>query len=87
MRTLTPRTPWSLNPDRHLPHGEVYREEDDRAEACPFCGKPLTKRYSYFSTDLGHNIRVRDCLRCGVTVYQQPRGMHKELGLPELRGL
>jgi hypothetical protein len=27
----------------------------------------------YFSFDLGHNIQVRDCLVCGVTLYEQPK--------------
>lgn len=85
MRVLTPRSPWHMNPGRKLPRGEVFREEDDRAEVCAYCGGPLTKRYQYFSFDLGHNIRVRDCARCGVTVYQQPRGLHEELGIPAPR--
>ena len=81
MKTLTPRTPWWADPHKKLPHGEVFKEEDDRAEVCPYCGKPLTKQYQYFSFDLGHNIRVRDCVRCGVTLYQQPRGMAERLGI------
>ncbi len=75
MKTLTPRTPWWMQPGCKLPHNEVFKEEDSRAEVCPYCGRPMTKQYQYFSTDLGHNIRVRDCLRCGVTLYQQPRGI------------
>jgi len=69
-----PRVPWIRDPARgRMPRHEAFREEDDRAEVCPDCGKPLTKSYQYFSFDLGHNIRVRDCVRCGVTLYQQPK--------------
>ena len=69
-----PRVPWVSDPGRgRMPRNETFKEEDDRAEVCPECRRPLTKEYQYFSFDLGHNIRVRDCPRCGVTLYQQPK--------------
>ena len=80
MTELAARTPWISDPRRgHQPRGEVFREEDNRAEVCPYCRKPLSKLYQYFSLDLGHNIRVRDCLRCGVTLYQEPQGIKSVL--------
>jgi hypothetical protein len=77
---VSARVPWVDNPNRgRLPHNEVFREEDDRADVCPYCGRPLSKQYQYFSFDLGHNIRVKDCVRCGVTLYQQPRSIIKDV--------
>jgi hypothetical protein len=77
---MSGRIPWIDNPNRgRLPRNEVFREEDDRADVCPYCGRPLSKQYQYFSFDLGHNIRVKDCVRCGVTLYQQPCSIVKDV--------
>lgn len=75
-----PRIPWINKPDRgRMPRNEFFSDEPEKVEVCPYCRKPLTKQYMYFSYDLGHNIKVRDCVKCGVTLYQQPKSILKDV--------